>query len=751
MSMEVGGPEAKHMFLVTAGLLIASIILPVGFTGLTALFYLTAQICLSVGALSLAVYMAVKRPKGVGRITGDLSANTTVCAAAGVAVQALYHELPLVPLLFFAGYPYTVFARRFTVFWVPASILAVAAAGRYLFIKDMGLAYWTAAFLLYSAALYVRISRDRDRIEDLSAQLKRINSDAKEMMDRISQDGFAHAFDRVSSVEAARAFVLDEDDFLQGLLRWGCRVFNARTGILLVPDEEEPGFFRMRAAAVQPGMEILEGPVPGDKGFIHISREREGALCVSDASSAGQSLSFYPEDTQVGSFLVKIVIDPRWGKDAASSVEEGKIRCVLYFDSETVGSMSLNDLTTKRLEEFGSLVLKAMDNAGHLQKLTKEVSSRDTISRYARRLTESLIPQDIAKMALDAVVEAVPECDGAVVMLNEDGLSIVASDGDLSERLGSERILREEPSYMGLFLRRFAELESGQGAGDTQIAEIVIDKKQARKTTFFRKNEKLEDIISFAAIPSYMAGTENPLKGAIAVVSSRANFFKKYEREDVLEELRTIAGMMAPALDNANQHKIVNEQSRTDGLTGLLNRRTFEIILDGKINNVSRGYFKSMAVIMVDGDHFKTVNDTYGHPVGDEVLVEIANRLKEGVRKNDAVARYGGEEFVVVLDNAGEKEANEIAEKMRHSIRSKAFTTTAGKIQITASFGFSVLSGTEGVSNKELLEQADQALYHAKESGRDQVVSFSNIGASRSGIEPAAARIEAASQEDKIW
>jgi diguanylate cyclase (GGDEF)-like protein len=202
---------------------------------------------------------------------------------------------------------------------------------------------------------------------------------------------------------------------------------------------------------------------------------------------------------------------------------------------------------------------------------------------------------------------------------------------------------------------------------------------------------------------------------------------------------------------SAIQHKQVDELSRTDGLTGLLNHRIFQIVLDGKLNNLIRGYFRSVAVIMVDADRFKNVNDTFGHAVGDEVLVELARRLKTGTRKNDAVARYGGEEFAVVLDNAGEKEARDIAEKMRRSIRSKPFTTTAGRIQMTASFGFSVLAGTEGVAKKEFLEQADQALYQAKEGGRDRVVSFRDIVKSKRDFEPVAAQAGAASQEDKTW
>jgi diguanylate cyclase (GGDEF)-like protein len=745
MRIEVGGPGIKRIFLITWGLLILSLILPVAVSGRMQRFYLIAQICLFSGTFILAVFMALERKKGIRHITSDIFANLTLCAAAGVGVQTLYTGLPLIPLVFFVGFPYTVFARRFSFFWVPAFVLWVAAAGRYLFLNNPELIFWAAVFLLYSAVLGARMARDGRRIEHLGSMVKRINSDAREMMERIGEDSFSESFDRIRSEDAARAIAIDEDDFLQRLLKWGCRVFNARTGILLVPDEDDPGFFRMRAA-VHRGVEILEGLVPADKGFIHITREREGTLCVSDASSARKSLSFYPEDTPVGSFLVKIVTDPKWGKDAGDGIVSEKIRCVLYFDSETANSMSLDDLTSKRLDEFGSLVLKAMDTAGHLQKLTKEVSSRDAISRYARGLTQSLDPEEIGKMALDAVVDAVRQCDGAVVMLFEEGgLSVKASEGNLVDNIGNERILRDEPSQMGLLLRHIAELESGQGVKDAQNAEIVIDSRRAKKSLFFRKGEQLGSIISFAAIPCYMSGSDKPLKAAIAVVSSQPNAFGREE----LEELRTIAGMMAPALDNAIAHKQVDELSRTDGLTGLLNHRTFQIVLDGKLNHLIRGNFRSVAAIMVDADRFKDVNDTYGHPVGDEVLVVWARRLKMGVRKNDAVARYGGEEFAVILDNAGEKEAREIAEKMRHSIRSRPFATSGGKIQVTASFGFSVLIGADGYAKKELLEQADQALYQAKEGGRDRVVSYMDIDTDATEIEPVAEDANTAIQEGR--
>jgi diguanylate cyclase (GGDEF)-like protein len=325
------------------------------------------------------------------------------------------------------------------------------------------------------------------------------------------------------------------------------------------------------------------------------------------------------------------------------------------------------------------------------------------------------------------MMEAVPNCEGAAVLLyNEEEklLKVEAVSGELTGRLTETRILRDEPSQMGLLLRRFNEIESSGETNGASQAEILISYVQAKKSPFFYKGEKVGNVISFAAIPCFMGEGDgkNSLKAAIVAVSSRAGAF---EREDV-EDLRTLAGMMAPALDNAVQHRKVDDLSRTDGLTGLLNHRTFQVIFDGKINSMGR-YGKSMAVVMVDADKFKTVNDTYGHSVGDEVLVELSKRLKALVRKNDAVARYGGEEFAVVLDSVDEENARIIAEKMRKAISSKPFATASGALPITASFGFSILRKDETTTKREFLDQADQALYHAKENGRNRVVSFREV------------------------
>ena len=728
MSFPVNRSVAGHLSLLLPALVLLSLLMPVtGAGSLSVTLYLVLQVVFVLTGIVLSVAADRMDGRSVKQALSGLRSQAGLFLLLGVSIQFGIHRWPLIPLGFFLLFPFTGFARRLSLALFPALVPITIAVGRFIFAQETEMVTWAGVFLLYCVLLGLKISKDHEAVLGSRSELDRIKSDAKEMMKRVQVEDRGGNLDRIRGEEAAIAAALDEDDILQKLLVLGCRVFGARTGMLLVP--EDAGYYRMRAA-VHRGVQIVEDLVPADKGFIHIAADREdGVLCVSDARSAGPSLGLYSAQTEVGSFLVKIIYDKDWAQDAGGGFTQGKVRCVLYFDSETVDELFLDKVTSKRLDEFSSPVYKAMKMTYQQHRMTIDMSVKDAIARYARSLTKSLEPNVIARGALKTMMEAVPNCEGAVVLLFEEDdrfLLVEAASGELVSELKDTRILRDEPSQMGLLLRRFNEiLSSGAGNGVSQT-EILINNEQAKKSPFFRKGEKVGKIVSFAAIPCFMGkdGEKSELKAAIVAVSSKAGAF---EREDV-EDLRTLAGMMAPALDNAVQHRKVDNLSRTDGLTELLNHRTFQIILDGKISSMGR-YGESMAVVMVDADKFKNVNDTYGHSVGDEVLVELARRLKSLVRKNDAVARYGGEEFAVVLDSVDEKSARSIAEKMREAISSKPFKTASGELPITASFGFSVLTKGETKPKREFIDQADQALYRAKETGRNRVVSFREVEA----------------------
>lgn len=160
-----------------------------------------------------------------------------------------------------------------------------------------------------------------------------------------------------------------------------------------------------------------------------------------------------------------------------------------------------------------------------------------------------------------------------------------------------------------------------------------------------------------------------------------------------------------------------------DGLTGLYNRRYFDVHLENTMHE-ARKLQKRIGIIMMDIDHFKHINDTYGHQAGDHILQKVAHRIQDCLRSADIVARYGGEEFVAVLDSTTKEVAHKVAERIRAYIEVSPFITEVNgqemEIEVTLSIGLAILDFAE--TGEQLLARADSALYEAKESGRNRVV-----------------------------
>ena len=169
----------------------------------------------------------------------------------------------------------------------------------------------------------------------------------------------------------------------------------------------------------------------------------------------------------------------------------------------------------------------------------------------------------------------------------------------------------------------------------------------------------------------------------------------------------------------------------TDQITGLYNRHYFFTVVQHFFEEARR-YGQALICFMLDVDHFKSINDTYGHMFGDHVLKTVAERLKAATRRSDLLARYGGEEFILVAPNTDLDTAQMLAERLRASIESEPFTQRNTTTKATISIG---LSGTELIREgpfEHLLDSADQALYTAKRTGRNRWVVFSPPSAAAS-------------------
>jgi len=164
-----------------------------------------------------------------------------------------------------------------------------------------------------------------------------------------------------------------------------------------------------------------------------------------------------------------------------------------------------------------------------------------------------------------------------------------------------------------------------------------------------------------------------------------------------------------------------DEVSHTDSLTYLANRRQIVNHLQKEVHRAER-YKTSLSISMIDIDHFKNINDTYGHAVGDQALFQLANMLHEGIRESDMVGRYGGEEFLIVLPNTKLQKAAELAARLCKSIR-EAEIDVGNKIHLTVSIG--VAEYRHNTENwQKFLNRADKALYAAKNAGRDRWAVF---------------------------
>ena len=165
-------------------------------------------------------------------------------------------------------------------------------------------------------------------------------------------------------------------------------------------------------------------------------------------------------------------------------------------------------------------------------------------------------------------------------------------------------------------------------------------------------------------------------------------------------------------------HEVLVEQATHDQLTGLFNRRHVEDVLRKELDRAQR-HARPLAVAMLDADHFKNINDTYGHQTGDEVLRAISDRCRRTLRSNDVLGRYGGEEFLIVFPETNLEEAGAVAERLRVAVAESPIQVGDNALAVTVSIG--VASFAAGQDLEKLFERADSALYAAKQDGRNLV------------------------------
>jgi diguanylate cyclase (GGDEF)-like protein len=202
--------------------------------------------------------------------------------------------------------------------------------------------------------------------------------------------------------------------------------------------------------------------------------------------------------------------------------------------------------------------------------------------------------------------------------------------------------------------------------------------------------------------------------GVLFLDSAKTNAFHAVDRQTI----ESVADMCATAIQNTQHIERVRQLAYIDGLTGIFNRRFFELRISEEMERARR-FDTPLAVIMVDIDHFKRLNDEFGHLLGDEVLRQVSSIFSQQLRRIDVVCRYGGEEFALLLPQTTSEHAFRVAEKLRHVVELWQFPGVPRPVTISA--GVAIFPG-HGSTRDVLVKAADAGLYAAKIAGRNQVV-----------------------------
>ncbi|HEX5725243.1 MAG TPA: sensor domain-containing diguanylate cyclase, partial [Longimicrobiaceae bacterium] len=260
------------------------------------------------------------------------------------------------------------------------------------------------------------------------------------------------------------------------------------------------------------------------------------------------------------------------------------------------------------------------------------------------------------------------------------------------------------------------------GEGDSRLALAVKHGVELAWDDLLREPERLAlctpdeewDVAPRSAAVQPLLADGRAL-GAVVAWHPEPGRFGEREREF----LRLLCSLAPLPLRSASRYVAVEQKATTDSLTGLPNRRTFEQKLAAAASRFDR-YARPFSLVMLDVDHFKQVNDAWGHPAGDRVLQEVAAVLREGVRDLDLAARVGGEEFVLLLPETGLQAAAEVAERIRRTVEGRPVAWEGRTLAVTVSLGVAACPECAAAPN-EALKLADEALYRAKGSGRNRV------------------------------
>ncbi len=668
--------------------------------------------CLLLGGLSIGVTLRLLQrvwflpaPEGEGWLELELGSlficGTYALIQMGGGVDARIHPVIYALVAFLVAFH----TRRQSLYFLAlifleeTAIVFSASGAEGVHRGDWALFWSHLSFIALFALLFELYLRG-----DATQQRRKIRHELQSHLDKIAKDAREFRLTPESAFESRESSPSESpnrreagsiqaiQDSLYKLLSVAEHALNSHSVALLWLDLDGSSFrvkeLRSRSDA------IMEKPVAAGEGVLGAIIKGREPLVLTKLRPGYPGLVYYSRDEPVTDFIGVPVLDGE------------HLRGVFLADRDS--GEAFEEVHVKMAETFAEEIVRAVQVERILGEINREKNKTEWFLEASREFNTTRTVLEVAEVGIKFALKVTgAEFAAFAVAGNIEGEMTIAALEWVDESLQ-----REASAWIG---KSFGADEGLVGAAIKSRHALPAGTTCLPHQTIFA--EGMEPRLNAVKVLPLL--WNNRGVGALVVGSRRQNFLPG----EVFERLCVMADQAASAMANAQMNEGMEQLATTDGLTGLTNHRCFQQGLEAMLHRSER-YRRRFSLVLADIDHFKSVNDTYGHPVGDQVLKRIARVLKENARKTDLVARYGGEEFAILMEEADVDGAVQTAERIREHVQRQVFSSETGSFRCTLSLGVATF-GQDGKTKASLIVAADEALYIAKRLGRNKTVVYS--------------------------